>query len=343
MRAFKSFLFKLALVAAIALPGMVGANQDGIAKTKLNEDYFLSGPYSHDNLTVFLVHGKEKISGKKILSLTEAMDKKVVTIHETGEVNRLMAQNHSADHFIFIQSGDIVKGGRQDRTLGQDVLLPPKSKKIALDSFCVEQGRWHPRGPEQAATFASSKKHLSSKELKLAAKKAKSQAEVWKAVADEQERLSRKVGKSVKSSASETSLQLSLEDGAVEAESRKYQRALLPAAQAQNDAVGFAYAVNGAFVAADIYGHPDLFQKLWPKLIEAVSCEAAARPMPAQASAPPDMEIVKTGILEGLSKPKAPEPSDEFTRRATSESKNHDTFETKDEKGQLVHLNVIKK
>jgi hypothetical protein len=277
------------------------------------------------------------------MSLGEAMDKKLVTIHETGEVNRLTAQNHSVDHFIFIQSGDIVKGGQQDRTLGQDVLLPPKSKKIALTSFCVEQGRWHKRGPETAASFSSSKKYLSSKELKLAAKKAKSQTEVWKAVADEQERLGRKVGQSVKSSTSETSLQLSLENSAVEAQSREYQKALLPAGQAQNDAVGFAYAINGLFVAADIYGHPDLFQKLWPKLIEAVACEAAARPMPAKVSAPLDIEMVKAGILDGLSKPKAPEPSDEFTRRATSESKNHDAFETKDEKGQLIHLNVIKK
>ncbi|MFZ1984567.1 MAG: DUF6569 family protein [Desulfatitalea sp.] len=344
MQSNRTLFFSLILIAATALPGNTGAEQNQPrVKTQLNDDYQLSGPYRCENLSVFLIHGNDKVSGKKFLSLAEALDKRLVTIHETGNVNRLTAQNHSAESYIFIQSGDIVKGGRQDRTLGQDVLLPPKSGKIALDSFCVEQGRWSQRGKETAATFSSSSKHLSSKELKLAAKRAKSQTEVWKAVAAEQERLSQTVGQSVRNDASATSLQLSLESNAIEEKSRKYQQMLLPIGQGEKDAVGFAYAIDGQFTTAEVYGSSALFQMLWPKLIEAATCESIALYKPQPVAPPTDHAVIKTYILEALSSPRIQEASDKYTQRKTSDSKESHAFETKDEKDQLIHLNVIKK
>jgi hypothetical protein len=253
-----------------------------------------------------------------------------------------LAQNHSKDHYIFIQSGDIVKGGRQDRTLGQDMLLPPKSGKIPLDSYCVEQGRWSQRGHEQAATFSGSTKQLGSRELKLAAKQARSQGEVWKAVAETQERLSRKVGKSVRSDASATSLQLTLEDKAVEEQAARYLKTLLPVGQAAEDAVGFAYAIDGQMAAVDLYGSPDLFLKLYPKLIDAATSEAVAAGQ-GRAGAVPDAATMKAQILAALNAPKHLEGGDGYTRRAYSESKERHTFETRDEKEQMIHLNVIQK
>ena len=47
-----------------------------------------------------------------------------------------------------MQSGDIVKGGQQDRVLTVSLMLPPKSGRIPIASFCVEQGRWPARGKE---------------------------------------------------------------------------------------------------------------------------------------------------------------------------------------------------
>jgi hypothetical protein len=344
MQSIRTLCFSLILFAATASASSVGAEQNQMpAKTPLNDDYQLSGPYRCENLSIFLIHGNDKVSGKKFLSLAEALDRQLVTIHETGDVNRLTAQNHSADSYIFIQSGDIVKGGRQDRTLGQDILLPPKSGKIALDSFCVEQGRWSQRGKETAATFSSSSKYLSSKELKLAAKRAKSQTEVWKAVADEQARLSQNVGQSVRNDASATSLQLSLESKALEEKSRKYQQTLWPIGQSEKDAVGFAYAIDGQFTTAEIYGSRVLFQKLWPKLIEAATCESIALYQPRPVAVPTDGAIIKTHILEALSSPRIQEASDQYTQRKTGDSKESHAFETKDEKDQLIHLNVIKK
>ncbi|MHC4916802.1 MAG: ARPP-1 family domain-containing protein, partial [Planctomycetota bacterium] len=49
----------------------------------------ISGPYTQGNLSVFLVHGKDRFAGKKILTLKEAMDQKKVVVHETGNVQQL--------------------------------------------------------------------------------------------------------------------------------------------------------------------------------------------------------------------------------------------------------------
>src|SRR4030095_10093981 len=78
--------------------------------------YRVSGPYTNKNLSLFLIHGKDTIKSTNILTLEEAMAQKKVVVHETGNVNQLAIENKS-EAIVFIQSGDIVKGGRQDRTM----------------------------------------------------------------------------------------------------------------------------------------------------------------------------------------------------------------------------------
>src|SRR5687768_8472733 len=58
-------------------------------------DYRLSGPYTHNNLTIFLVHGKNMFEGKTFLTLQEAMVQKKVVVYETKSVNELAIQNIS--------------------------------------------------------------------------------------------------------------------------------------------------------------------------------------------------------------------------------------------------------
>src|SRR5262245_38539757 len=152
-------------------------------------NYVVSGPYSHKNLTIFLLHGAGKRKDKTPLTLQEAMERKMVVVHETGDVNNLAVENLS-DEEVYVQSGDIVKGGRQDRVLALDLIVPPKSGQIQIASFCVEQGRWSGRGQEEAGQFASSRTALISKDLKIAAKHSASQGEVWDKVAQSQAKLS---------------------------------------------------------------------------------------------------------------------------------------------------------
>lgn len=152
-------------------------------------NYTLSGPYTHHNLAVFLIHSQDTAKGDPPLTLQEAMTQKKVIVHETGDVNELAIENVSPEE-VFVQSGDIVKGGQQDRVLALDLIVPPKSGKVPISAFCVEHGRWSKRGNEAVAAFSASEKMLNSKELKIAAKHKGSQQEVWDNVAVSQRKLS---------------------------------------------------------------------------------------------------------------------------------------------------------
>ena len=132
------------------------------------DDTRVSGPIVHENLAIYLVHGKSA-SGPVPLTLDEALGKRAVKVHETGNVNELQIENLGADE-VFVQSGDIVKGGQQDRVLTVSLILPPKSGRIPIASFCVEQGRWAARGKEDVKTFATASAVVPSREAKLAMK-----------------------------------------------------------------------------------------------------------------------------------------------------------------------------
>src|SRR5215212_10534352 len=173
-----------------------------------SSSYRLSGPYTHGNLTVFLVHGKD-LTNKPFLTLQEALAQKKVRVYETKEVNELAIQNLS-DQDVYVQSGDIVRGGEQDRMISIDFIVPPKSERMPIATFCVESGRWNKRGNEPAAQFASSVNMVATKDLKLAAKREKSQQAVWENVSVAQEKLSKNVGESVQVTGSSSSLELSV-------------------------------------------------------------------------------------------------------------------------------------
>jgi hypothetical protein len=129
-------------------------------------DQRISGPYAHDNLTIFLVHGASS-QGPVPLTLDESLEKGGVKVHETGTVGELEIEN-AGDEDVFVNAGDIVKGGQQDRVVTASLILKAKSGRVPLSVFCVESGRWAARGDEDKATFASSKEMLPTREAKLA-------------------------------------------------------------------------------------------------------------------------------------------------------------------------------
>ena len=249
-------------------------------------DYRISGPYTHDNLSIFLLHGQPAAQPGKLLTLQEAMNQHLVTVFETGQVNELSIENHSALD-VYIQSGDIVKGGRQDRTLVTDLVLPPHSGKIPIAAFCVEHGRWTQRGSEQAGEFSTSSRALPSKLLKLAVRDAQSQTRVWAEVAKAQDQLG---VSAAANSVSPTSMQLALENKAVVQRTDAYIAGLSKIIDGRNDVVGFAYTVNGKLSSAEVYASNDLFRRMWPKMLQASATEAlteknsAASPVPVAAS-----------------------------------------------------------
>ena len=239
-------------------------------------EYTVSGPYTYRNLNVYLVHGRDQIRGRKVMTLAEAMRRKKIRVYETGSVNELSVENISATESILIQAGEIVKGGQQDRTLGKDLVLAPRSGRVSIAAFCVEQGRWSGRGGESTREFNSSEEQLVSRELKLAARYHKDQGKVWTHVRRAQDKLSENVGESVNDRKSASSLQLSLENERLRRTVNEYAGALEGIVGRRRDVIGCVIAVNGEMSGAEIYASADLFRRSWPKLLRAASIEAVA-------------------------------------------------------------------
>lgn len=314
--------------------------QEDFAKT-----HTLSGPYTYKNLSIFLIHGEDKLKGKKIITLEEAMKKKKITVYETGNVNQLAVRNKSRNSYIYIQSGDIVKGGKQDRVLQHDIILPPRSKKTPINSFCVEQSRWSKRGNEKLGTFSSSKKQLSSKKLKIATKGRASQDEVWKEVANFQEKAKNNMGRSIKNKNSETSLQLSLEDKKIKKQSKKYKNRLKNITKNKKDAIGYVFVINGEINSADIYSQSKLFKKLWPKLLDASTTEAIVEYKKEKKYKKLSQKNIYKWFKEFKKGKKKKEKVSEHVDLEIKESKDNIYFESyqKNDKSEWIHRNYIKK
>lgn len=289
----------LATALSLCLTPLVGAS----AQAETGDPYRLSGPVVHGNLAIYFVHGESR-SGPVPLTLAEALAKKTVEVREIGQVNELTIENKGNEE-VFIQAGDIVKGGQQDRVLSMSLLLKPHSGALSIASFCVEQGRWSARGNEDVGKFSSADASLPSRTAKLdlagvsatpsprqaPASVGSRQQEIWKSVREIQNKLENNLGAPVAAARSQTSLQLALENGGLERAQTDYVKALQPIGEKDDDIVGYVFAVNGKINSADIYPSNGLFRKMWPKLLRASATEAlternvTAQPVPPVAAA----------------------------------------------------------
>ena len=369
--ALSLFLFAVLLALSCASNtqaqgGEAGNGWQKTASQAIPADYQFSSPFTHKNLTVYLIHGANQHTGKAPLTLQEAMAQKKVKVIETGDVNQLAIQNISNEE-VFVQSGDIVKGGQQDRVLAMDLIVPPHSGRVPIDSFCVEQGRWQQRGQEAVAAFSSSEQMLNHKDLKIAAKGENSQSDVWAKVAESQDKLSKNaraaatpvVGAGVaegftpplsapmevRSAASRSSLQLTLENKVVKETADEYIKALSSAIAGKQDVIGYAFAINGNINSADVYSSHALFAKLWPKLLKASAVEAIAefdKSGKTEAVAVESVQAFLTEAETGTAEQK------QLTRRVTLEKRETQKnlfFETRDRQygEQWLHRNYLKK
>src|SRR5690349_8262158 len=306
--------------------------------------YSISGPYTHKNLTVFLVHGKDLLPGKNFLTLQEALAQKKVRVYETKDVNELAIRNFS-NQDVYVQAGDIVRGGDQDRMISIDFIVPPRSGRMPIAAFCVESGRWSKRGSEQSAWFSSSDNAAATRELKLAAKSANSQEAVWENVSAAQKKLSGNVGAVVNASVSATSYELSVEDAKVKQTTAAYIDALSGILRNKSDVIGYAFAINGQVNSADVYASHSLFAKLWPKLLKATATEALAE-LNDDAKPQPVADETIHAFFADAEQPKAQAKAvTERVRVVTREDDKNVFFETQDRRQNdaWVHRNYIRK
>ena len=338
-----------AILLTICAGVLITAQQKNLKSSGQNgkadaNNYRLSGPFTHKNLSIFLIHSRTRITTttRTFLTLQEALQQKKVVVYETKNVNELAIENLSTQD-VYVQSGDIVKGGQQDRMMAVDFIVPPKSGRMPIAAFCVEHGRWSGRGSERVAVFSSSSDAVATRDIKLAAKVANSQGAVWENVRLAQDKLSRRVGQRVNSPVSESSLQLAVENNRVQETADSYLKALSDIVNRGDDVIGYVFAINGKVNSADVYSSNALFRKLWPKLLKANAVEAIAE-LQKESFKPVSGESVKTFLTEAE---QAQASSKQVTKRVkvvTREDDKNAYFETvDDEKGAWVHRNYIKK
>ncbi|MBX7221998.1 MAG: hypothetical protein K1Y36_18750 [Blastocatellia bacterium] len=338
--------FFRALSSLVALAALCGSWVVGAPRTTSGQTpgQTLTGPFTYQNLTIYLIHGPDTLPGKTFLTLQEAFTQNKIVVYETGSVNQLEVENLSEQEDIYIQSGEIVKGGKQDRALAFDLIVPPKSGRMPITSFCVEHGRWTQRGSETVTRFSSSTEILSTKEQRLAAKQQNSQAEVWNQVSANQQQLSENVGQSVQSGSSPTSLQLTLESPEVKAAIEGYISTLQGIATNRTDTIGFAFAINGKMNSADVFASHDLFVKLWPKLLKGAAVEAYSNYQKGAKFAVLPREAIQKSLTEAEQGQSSEKTITSRVTMITRETEKNVCFETVDGKTKRpVHRNYVVK
>jgi hypothetical protein len=315
-----------------------------VAPEKLNEiragarDFAVSGPHSHDNLTLFLVHGQDTLQGKNIVTLHDALNRGQAVVHNT-----LMVENRSGTD-LYIQSGDIIKGGTQDRSIQYDLLVPANSGRVPLSVFCVESGRSSPRAGEPSNVFGTATDQLPGKNLRLANLHRQNQAAVWQAVAKIQNDLRRSLGDSVQSALSPSSLQLTLEHNRLGQAVQSYLNDLSPILNGKKDVVGVVVAINGRVHSADIYANADMCRNLYPKLLKAGAIEALAERNAPQVNLP-DAESVKALLVVNDKEPARQHTVNNRIRMIRQESQANVQFDTCDrsQNNLVIHRCILVK
>src|SRR2546430_6054194 len=185
----------LAVVAALAviLPCVGG-------EVPLTSGYKVLSPIRHGNLTVFPVTAAFSHSTQAFLTLDEGLRSGEVIVTEAGnvqplmrrrttpinhdgaQVNRLVLVNNSKRPLILL-AGEIVTGGKQDRVIGKDRIVPAESDPIDLSVFCVEPGRWVATSGKFGSIGALA---MVSPKVRAKAMVDKDQAKVWSEVRNSQ-------------------------------------------------------------------------------------------------------------------------------------------------------------
>lgn len=219
---------------------------------------------AHAGLLVFWLHGAAGPAPWRVATLEEARARGdlLITEREQATVPELIVENRGKSHVLLL-AGEILLGGKQNRVVTEDLLLPPGSGPRPIDVYCVEQGRWAGRTAAFDAAGSFAAPGLRSQVLDKAG-----QGRIWAEV----ERYAQRAG-----AASPTrSYQEVYYTKDVAAHLMDLERAL--GHSAPPGALGAAVIVGPSLAGLDLFLDPELFGRQWPKLLRAHALEAFRRP-----------------------------------------------------------------
>ena len=275
--------------------------------------YRVLDPIRHGNLTVFPVVAAKSYPTGEFLTLDEGLRSGEVVVTEAGsvqglirrhgspavrhdgaEVNRLVLVNNSKRPLLLL-AGEIVSGGKQDRVIGKDRIVPPESDPIDLSVFCVEPGRWVATTEHFGASealYGKNSFHGAAPPMAIMAQPSvrgkamadKDQGQVWNEVNKQKAAMTvevEAVAPTAVAGLAQTSSYAQVNenegvrkqvDSVVRPIEQSYQ-SLIHQLRDRN-AVGVVAAVNGRIIWADVFASTDLLNKYWPKLVRSYASEA---------------------------------------------------------------------
>ena len=253
-------------------------------------------PISRRNLTIYPVVTNLAADTSGYLTLDEGVASGQVRIVERGQldgaiyrrrddrhwpvepqqrsagasVNELVLVNDSSKPLLLL-AGEVISGGKQNRIIGADVIVPPKGDPMPLTVFCVEHGRW----TETRNGFGSAGA-IAHPEIRREAQANKSQQGVWNSVARAAKEMaadspSQDYGHVLASPKAKAQV-----DQAAREMQSDYERELREQLKGAS-AVGVVVAINGEIVWSDVFPTADLFRRYWPKLLRSYIMEAESR------------------------------------------------------------------
>jgi hypothetical protein len=296
MRSFIAFALLLLFVAVCTIFSQLAHGATGSA---LGPDVRLLSPIQYHQLTVFPVVRSARGVDGQYLTLTEGVQKKLVTVSEDpagASVNRVQVQNQS-DRPLLLLGGEVILGGQQDRILGKDTVVPAH-EKLAVEVFCVEHGRWSGQHNFSAA------RGLADSKIRVRAKFKSDQQAVWSEVAKKNSTLA-----AAPSTGTYRNLAVGPEGEKAKKPYRDHLTTELEKVKEQKELVGLVAAVNGRITSVDVFASPSLFAAYRDKLLDSIVMSAVdvteapkAKPATqadvydfvADAEAAPAKEILKT-------------------------------------------------
>ncbi len=308
------------LVTVIAMWGVAGIVGLGLRPLNAGEQPSASGykvldPIRQGGLTVFPVVASRSYPTGEFLTLDEGLRSGEVVVteygnvrgllrrhntpalqHDSAEVNRLVLINNSKRPLLLL-AGEIVAGGKQDRVIGKDRIVPAESDPVDLSVFCVEPGRWvassehfgasgttYGSGSTGSADGVVGGTLMAQPSVRAKAMADKDQNQVWAEVRKQQQSISEEVAVSAPSAVgaltSTTSYARVMENKDVKEKVDEVAKPIEQNYQSliqqlrDRKAVGVVVAVNGRIIWSDIFASTELLEKYWPKLVRSYASEA---------------------------------------------------------------------
>jgi len=251
-------------------------------------DAELGSPVRVANLTVWPVHGRERVELADVLTLGEAQAQGLVEIRELAadenpvnfieglegggaQVNRLEIENRGARP-VLVCAGTVVQGGKQDRQVGVDTLILAEST-ATIEAFCVESQRWTAQrdGVATGGLFLAADT-MAMKKVRASGQYLADQGEVWSNVAMMNHRASKSAPtSSLSATIDESDEEVKALRGAIESAVREH----FARARADGRAVlGFAYAINGEPITLRTFATSDLFERSFPPFLRTMCLES---------------------------------------------------------------------